>query len=245
MKCAVRGMSKISPTELPREAVDLGVNPALTITAQAERAMSLWPNKGEADLRPAQGEPYRSTVAWVREPGQEGAGRRLQQPRVRAQRRAQRDPWGGYNVYPRKIEELLYEHPAVREVAVIGIPHPEAERAGLRRGRAEGRCYPRRASTSTSRRGRRCTSTRGTCGSSPSCRSRRPARSSSVRSRCPPAWSPDTAPAPPAPGHHRLPLGAAAGGGRIPEPLRGVLAATFAFTILGDLPPTQRRQGHR
>ncbi|MBV1855173.1 long-chain-fatty-acid--CoA ligase [Catellatospora tritici] len=32
---------------------------------------------------------------------------------------------GGYNVYPREVEELLYEHPAVREVAVIGIPHPE------------------------------------------------------------------------------------------------------------------------
>jgi len=32
---------------------------------------------------------------------------------------------GGYNVYPREIEELLYEHPAVREVAVIGIAHPE------------------------------------------------------------------------------------------------------------------------
>ena len=30
---------------------------------------------------------------------------------------------GGYNVYPREIEEVLYEHPAVREVAVIGIPH--------------------------------------------------------------------------------------------------------------------------
>jgi long-chain acyl-CoA synthetase len=30
---------------------------------------------------------------------------------------------GGYNVYPREIEEALYEHPAVREVAVIGIPH--------------------------------------------------------------------------------------------------------------------------
>ena len=37
---------------------NLGVNPSLTITAQAERAFSLWPNKGEADVRPAQGAPY-------------------------------------------------------------------------------------------------------------------------------------------------------------------------------------------
>jgi cholesterol oxidase len=34
------------------------VNPSLTITAQAERAMSLWPNKGEADRRPSQGSRY-------------------------------------------------------------------------------------------------------------------------------------------------------------------------------------------
>jgi long-chain acyl-CoA synthetase len=32
---------------------------------------------------------------------------------------------GGYNVYPREIEEVLYEHPAVREAAVIGIPHAD------------------------------------------------------------------------------------------------------------------------
>lgn len=38
---------------------NLGVNPSLTITAQAERAMALWPNKGEQDLRPALGEGYR------------------------------------------------------------------------------------------------------------------------------------------------------------------------------------------
>jgi long-chain acyl-CoA synthetase len=31
---------------------------------------------------------------------------------------------GGYNVYPREIEEVLYEHPAVLEAAVVGIPHP-------------------------------------------------------------------------------------------------------------------------
>ena len=30
---------------------------------------------------------------------------------------------GGYNVYPREIEEVLYEHPDVAEAAVIGIPH--------------------------------------------------------------------------------------------------------------------------
>ena len=32
---------------------------------------------------------------------------------------------GGYNVYPREIEEVMHEHPAVAEVAVIGFPHPE------------------------------------------------------------------------------------------------------------------------
>jgi len=32
---------------------------------------------------------------------------------------------GGYNVYPREIEEVLYEHPAVREAAVVAIAHPE------------------------------------------------------------------------------------------------------------------------
>ncbi|HWE32127.1 MAG TPA: long-chain fatty acid--CoA ligase [Solirubrobacteraceae bacterium] len=32
---------------------------------------------------------------------------------------------GGYNVYPREIEEVIYEHPDVREAAVIGIAHPE------------------------------------------------------------------------------------------------------------------------
>lgn len=38
---------------------NLGVNPSLTITAQAERAMSMWPNRGEPDPRPVQGERYR------------------------------------------------------------------------------------------------------------------------------------------------------------------------------------------
>lgn len=37
---------------------NLGVNPSLTIAAQAERAVSLWPERGGADPRPVQGEPY-------------------------------------------------------------------------------------------------------------------------------------------------------------------------------------------
>jgi cholesterol oxidase len=40
-------------------SANLGVNPSLTITAQAERAMALWPNKGEADQRAELGDPYR------------------------------------------------------------------------------------------------------------------------------------------------------------------------------------------
>jgi cholesterol oxidase len=44
-------------------SANLGVNPSLTITAQAERAMSLWPAAGEPDRRPAQGEPYRLVPA--------------------------------------------------------------------------------------------------------------------------------------------------------------------------------------
>jgi cholesterol oxidase len=39
-------------------SANLGVNPSLTITAQAERAMAFWPNKGEADPRPALGAGY-------------------------------------------------------------------------------------------------------------------------------------------------------------------------------------------
>ncbi|MEV3959281.1 GMC family oxidoreductase [Nocardia sp. NPDC050193] len=37
---------------------NLGVNPSLTITAQAERAMAFWPNKNQEDTRPGLGTPY-------------------------------------------------------------------------------------------------------------------------------------------------------------------------------------------
>ncbi|SEG34158.1 cholesterol oxidase [Thermomonospora echinospora] len=40
-------------------SANLGVNPSLTITAQAERAVSLWPNRGEEDRRPPLGSAYR------------------------------------------------------------------------------------------------------------------------------------------------------------------------------------------
>lgn len=42
---------------------NLGVNPSLTITAQAERAMAMWPNVGDPDRRPELGEPYRDVQA--------------------------------------------------------------------------------------------------------------------------------------------------------------------------------------
>ncbi|GAA2403333.1 GMC family oxidoreductase [Streptomyces glaucosporus] len=52
------GHPGISVVDGSAVSANLGVNPSLTITAQAERAMSLWPNKGEADPRPEQGGPY-------------------------------------------------------------------------------------------------------------------------------------------------------------------------------------------
>lgn len=70
---------------------------------------------------------------------------------------------GGYNVYPREVEEVLYEHPAVREAAVVGIPDDmlgeevgaavaltsgaDADAAAIRdfvRDRVAGYKYPRR-----------------------------------------------------------------------------------------------------
>ena len=46
-------------------SANLGVNPSLTITAQAERAMAFWPNKGEPDPRPPLGAAYAEVPAVV------------------------------------------------------------------------------------------------------------------------------------------------------------------------------------
>ncbi|MFJ9338282.1 GMC oxidoreductase [Streptomyces sp. NPDC101733] len=52
------GHPGISVVDGSAVSANLGVNPSLTITAQAERAMSYWPNNGEADPRPEQGAAY-------------------------------------------------------------------------------------------------------------------------------------------------------------------------------------------
>jgi cholesterol oxidase len=56
----------------------------LTITAQAERAAAMWPNKGEDDLRPDQGRPYRrvDAVAPVKPVVPDGAPGALRLPLI-------------------------------------------------------------------------------------------------------------------------------------------------------------------
>ncbi|PPJ13069.1 cholesterol oxidase [Nocardia nova] len=54
----VYGYPTLSVVDGAAVSANLGVNPSLTITAQAERAAALWPNKGEQDTRPPQDSPY-------------------------------------------------------------------------------------------------------------------------------------------------------------------------------------------
>ncbi|WP_028477996.1 GMC oxidoreductase [Nocardia sp. CNY236] len=55
----VYGYPTLSVVDGAAVSANLGVNPSLTITAQAERAAAYWPNKGEADTRPPIGSGYR------------------------------------------------------------------------------------------------------------------------------------------------------------------------------------------
>ncbi|UZJ25388.1 GMC family oxidoreductase [Rhodococcus antarcticus] len=59
----VHGYPTLSVVDGSAISANLGVNPSLTITAQAERAFSLWPNAGEVDARPEQGAAYRRVEA--------------------------------------------------------------------------------------------------------------------------------------------------------------------------------------
>ncbi|MEU5691261.1 GMC family oxidoreductase [Actinosynnema sp. NPDC020468] len=61
----VHGYPGLSVVDGAAISANLGVNPSLTIAAQAERAFSLWPNKGESDGRPEQSAPYRRVAAVV------------------------------------------------------------------------------------------------------------------------------------------------------------------------------------
>jgi cholesterol oxidase len=55
----VYGYPTLSVVDGAAVSANLGVNPSLTITAQAERAAAMWPNKGEVDQRAEQGQGYR------------------------------------------------------------------------------------------------------------------------------------------------------------------------------------------
>ncbi|WP_327139118.1 GMC family oxidoreductase [Nocardia sp. NBC_01327] len=54
----VYGYPTLSVVDGAAVSANLGVNPSLTITAQAERAAAMWPNKGEIDTRPEPGSAY-------------------------------------------------------------------------------------------------------------------------------------------------------------------------------------------
>ena len=85
---------------------------------------------------------------------------------------------GGYNVYPREVEDVLDGDPAVSEAAVVGLPDPEWGEIVVafvvpgRRGRGR---QPRRSTAAASTRSP-VTSAPAATASSPSCRATRPAR---------------------------------------------------------------------
>ena len=85
---------------------------------------------------------------------------------------------GGYNVYPREIEEVLYEHPAIQEAAVVGVPDDAlGEEVGAAVVLKKGERLDADELKATSRSRWPPTSTRARSGSWTSCRRARPARS--------------------------------------------------------------------
>ncbi len=90
---------------------------------------------------------------------------------------------GGYNVYPREIEEVLYEHPAVAEAAVIGMPTTPSARKSVQQSPSRRGLRPQPTScASTSRLAWPHTSIRAGFGSSTPCPRGRPASCSSAKS---------------------------------------------------------------
>ena len=78
---------------------------------------------------------------------------------------------GGYKVWPREVEDVLYEHEAVREAAVVGVPTPTAARRSRRTSASKPAARPPPTSSRrTAGSGWRPTSTRGRWRSSRSCR---------------------------------------------------------------------------
>ncbi len=88
---------------------------------------------------------------------------------------------GGYNVYPREVENVLYSHPAVAEAAVVGVADARLGQEVVRPTSRSGRAARRRrsSSSSTSRSGSPPTSTPARWSSAPYCRRTPPTRSSS------------------------------------------------------------------
>ena len=64
---------------------------------------------------------------------------------------------GGYNVYPREVEEALYAHPDVLEAAVVGVPHETLGEEVARARRAAAGCLGvRRGAPGVGEGARRC-----------------------------------------------------------------------------------------
>lgn len=74
--------------------------------------MGYWNRPEETDLVLRDGWLHTGDVAWMDEAGYTYLVDRIKDVIIA----------GGYNIYPREVEEVLYEHPAVLEAAVVGVP---------------------------------------------------------------------------------------------------------------------------